>query len=168
MTRAPLSEPVMQTLKHQTRGRGDKNIPKKLKPEKPTPTTKPSLCTQHRKSLEDRTRSFVLPNVLTLHQTFPGLTAVQTERLQMWEGPLIYFPLWFIFPLHITLVWQQCIIRLHVIYKIVAAVQKYSQQENFRSTFSYKYTDMHTHTDSVRILKSHREKRKGKAVLSTD
>lgn len=84
------------------------------------------------------------PHILTLHQTFPSQTAVLTERLQMWEGPLIYFPPWFIFLLHITLVWQQCIIRLHVIYKIIAAVQKYSQQESFRST----QPDTHTRTQS--------------------
>lgn len=97
------------------------------------------------KLLEDRACSSALPSILTLHQTFPGLTHVLTERLQMWEGPLIYFPLWFILPLHITLVWQQCIIRLHMIYKIIAAVWKYSEQENFRSTLSHRFADMHAH-----------------------
>lgn len=85
------------------------------------------------------------------------------------RGPLIYFPPWFIFPLHITLVWQQCIIRLHVIYKIIAAVQKYSQQENFRSTLSHTYTNAHTQSEFVNtLLKSQRERRKWKALPSTD
>lgn len=77
---------------------------------------------------------------------------VLTERLQMWEGPLLYVPLWFILPRHITLVWQQCIIRLHVICKVIAAVQKYSEQENFRPMFSHRVTDMHAHSPSLWCL----------------
>lgn len=62
--------------------------------------------------------------------------------------------------MHITLVWQQCIIRLHVIYKIIAAVQKYSQQENFRSPLRHRYTDMHIHTDCEYPTKITQEERK--------
>lgn len=44
------------------------------------------------------------PPVLTLRQTFLSPAAVLSREAADVRVPLIYFPPWFIFPLHITLV----------------------------------------------------------------
>lgn len=134
------------TLKHQTgQGKKTKNIPKWLKKKSFLLNSMHEVTWGQSMQLCSPQRSHLAPGI-------PRPGHVLTERLQMWEGPLLYFPLWFILPLHITLVWQQCIIRLHVIYKVIAAVQKYSEQENFRPTFSHRFVDMHAYSPSLLYL----------------
>lgn len=104
-------------------------------------------------------------NILALHQTFCSLTSVETERLQMWEGPLIYLPPCFRHPpVHIILEWQQRIIRLHVMYKIIAAVQNIHSE---RTSGPHSYTDAPLDFGNI-LLKITKGEEKKESVLSAN